>query len=222
MNERTVAVFLFLVAALSIGNTAYAFDPDTDPSLVGWWRLDDASGNVAVDSSVNGNDGELIGNPQWVAGYFGGALALNGVDQYVDTGYTENIPRWTITAWVMSPEAPNSTDQPSGPLHREGNYQFNWSHSNGGTWPGSVGAYIGGWQHTTLGPLEGNTWYFLTGTYDGTAMSAYTNGQLASSLPLSGNPGNENNSLKFGRHAANAQYFEGTVDDARVYTVYTG
>jgi hypothetical protein len=41
--------------------------------LVGWWKLDEGSGNIAYDSSGNGNDGTLEGTPQWAEGKLGGA-----------------------------------------------------------------------------------------------------------------------------------------------------
>ena len=33
--------------------------------LVGWWKLDDASGTSATDSSGNGNAGTLTNGPAW-------------------------------------------------------------------------------------------------------------------------------------------------------------
>ena len=36
-----------------------------DTSLVGWWKLDDGSGTIAIDSSGNGNHGTLINSPEW-------------------------------------------------------------------------------------------------------------------------------------------------------------
>jgi len=53
--------------------------------LVGWWRLDDGSGNTASDSSGNSNDGTFAGDPQWVAGRVLGALDLDG-DDWVNCG----------------------------------------------------------------------------------------------------------------------------------------
>jgi len=68
--------------------------PITDPSLVGWWKLDADSGTVAVDWSGNGNHGILQGDPQWAPGQVGGALEFDGSGDYVDCG---DLPSLTIT-----------------------------------------------------------------------------------------------------------------------------
>jgi len=136
-----------------------------DTSLVGWWKLDDGTGLTAVDSSNQGHNGTLTNGPVWTTGKSKGGLQFDGTNDYVDTGWNENLTNWTICCWVNSPAAPDSTSSPSGPIHRESNYQISWNHSQGGTWPGSVAANIGGtWTNASLGTLEGNTWYFLCGT----------------------------------------------------------
>jgi len=190
--------------------------PITDPNLVGWWTLDEGMGTTALDWSGYGNHGTFEGDPQWVPGYDGDALEFDG-DDYVDTGNTEDLANWTITAWVISPEAPSS-DSPSGPLHREQNYQFNWYHSND-VFRGAAAINAGGaWHAAKYMPLAANTWYHLAATYDGNVLKAYRDGVLITSNPAPSGPANaEGNSMKLGRHAAAAQFFTGTVDDARVY-----
>ncbi|WP_433794599.1 family 43 glycosylhydrolase [Actinoplanes sp. CA-252034] len=48
--------------------------------LVLWYKLDQASGSVAVDSSGNGRDGAVVGTPAWESGQ---GLGLNGSDTYI-------------------------------------------------------------------------------------------------------------------------------------------
>ena len=36
--------------------------------LVGWWKFDETEGNIAYDSSGNGNDGNLTNGPTWTEG----------------------------------------------------------------------------------------------------------------------------------------------------------
>jgi len=71
---------------------------------VAQWTLDDGAGTVAVDSSGNGNDGVLNGEPLWAAGKIGGALELDGVDDYVDCGNPSMLDfgtgDFTISAWI--------------------------------------------------------------------------------------------------------------------------
>ncbi len=55
---------------------------EVQAELVGWWKLDDGSGTVAVDSSGYGRDGTIT-NATWEAGKYGTALAFDGT-AYVD------------------------------------------------------------------------------------------------------------------------------------------
>ncbi|MHC4627562.1 MAG: LamG domain-containing protein, partial [Planctomycetota bacterium] len=187
-----------------------------DPDLMGWWKLDENMGTTAVDWSGHGRHGGLQGDPQSVAGYDGGALEFDG-SNHVDTGYAEDLAEWTIACWVKSPAAPSGAS-PSGPLHREQNYQFNWNHGNE-VFRGAAAMNVGGtWHAAKYTPLSANTWYHLAATYDGNVFNAYRDGVLiTSNMAPSGPANSESNSVKLGRHAAAAQFFTGTVDDARVY-----
>ena len=69
-----------------------------DPSLVAWWLFND-SGDIATDSSGNGHDGTAING----ASISGGALVLNGIDQYVEVPHDPALnltDAFTITAFV--------------------------------------------------------------------------------------------------------------------------
>ena len=59
-------------------------DPD---GLVGYWKLDDGSGDQPLDSSGNGNNGSFAGTgPEWVEGKLGGGLKFDGTNQVRVTG----------------------------------------------------------------------------------------------------------------------------------------
>ena len=65
-------------------------DAAIDPSsVVGIWLFNEGSGVTAGDSSATGNDGEIIGEVNWVSGQHGGALEF--VDGYVDCGKNESM-----------------------------------------------------------------------------------------------------------------------------------
>lgn len=71
-----------------------------DPSLVGFWTFDEDSDTTAVDSSGNGHDGTAMNS----ASISGGALVLNGTDQYVEVAHDPALnltDSFTITAFVQ-------------------------------------------------------------------------------------------------------------------------
>ncbi len=64
-----------------------------DPTLVAHWALDEIEGDIAADSAGE-LDGTVYGDPLWQpeAGMVGGALELDGIDDYV------SIPSFMLTA----------------------------------------------------------------------------------------------------------------------------
>jgi len=188
--------------------------------LVGWWKLDETEGNTAADFSGAGHTSKLVGGPRWrpSGGKVNGALEFDGKDDYVDTGYNADLSAWTIAVLVKSPAAPSSEGAPSGPVHREKNYNISWNHPTD-IFREAVGVCVDGvWYSAGFGDLHADTWYFLTATYDGENLKAYRDGVLITdNADPSGPPVAESESLKFGRHAMTEDYFRGTIDDVRIY-----
>jgi len=91
-----------LVLVLVPVNIARGVDPD----LLCWWKFDEKSGSIASDSSGNGRDGTLMGDPQWVGGYYGGALNFGGDGDHVvdaDAGdYLNGLEAVTVCVWIKS------------------------------------------------------------------------------------------------------------------------
>ena len=93
-----------------------------DPSLLGWWTLDEGEGTTAVDWSGHGGHGGFVGEPQWVDGYQGSALEFSGSGQYVDCGDEAGAgvtADFTLAAWVqMTPDNAGQYMGISGKLSR--------------------------------------------------------------------------------------------------------
>lgn len=201
------------------GNRAnIAPDPPVEPKLVAWWKLDERNGQAAADSAGD-HIGTLIGDPVWKpsGGKISGALELDGVDDYARTDYAVDLPAWTAAVWVKSPAAP-AAGMPSGPVHRHKNYQINWDHGRD-AFRGAAGACVDGqWHAASFGELRADAWHHLVATYDGENLSAYRDGALieTNSDPSSTTDA-ESETLKFGRHAIESNYFCGTIDDIRIY-----
>jgi hypothetical protein len=189
-------------------------------SPVAYWKLDEAAGIIAYDSAGS-HHGILYGGPVWqpTAGVVNGALQFDGVDDYVGTGFRQDLVTWTACAWVMSPAVP-AMDKPSGPVQRGQNYQINWNHTDAALRGAAAVKVWGTWHAAKFGPvLLANTWYHLAATYDGETLRAYRDGVLvtANEAP-SGDPDSEPAGLELGRGAAHASsYFNGMADEVRIY-----
>ncbi len=61
-------------------------------SLVGYWLLNEGSGNKVFDLSGNGNTGTFNGTaPAWSSGKFGSAISLPGTDEYIGFGDVDAV-----------------------------------------------------------------------------------------------------------------------------------
>ena len=98
-KKLLLLVSLAFVLGLLLTSSAKAADPD----LAAYWKFDDGSGTTAFDSSGNGNEGVFNGDPQWVAGKYGGALEFDG-DDYINCGNGDSLQiqdEITISFWFQ-------------------------------------------------------------------------------------------------------------------------
>jgi len=218
MSEKIICLFsVVLILGLAVSGAAQA----ADPSLVGWWKLDDGSGTTASDSSGNGNDGTLMGGAQWAVGKFVMAVEFDGVDDYVEVPHSEILTvdnEVTVMAWIH-------TSRHGGPPP-EG-YQGIIAKSNG---PRSYSLYTqnaGTLHFSTAGtgtdsvatvPL--NEWAHVAAMVAAGEHRYYINGELTatsgSGIVLPGTA--DTATVVIGRTNEGAnRSFLGRIDDARIY-----
>jgi hypothetical protein len=65
--------------------------------------------------------------------------------------------------------------------------------------------------------LPANTWSHIAATYDGATMKVYRNGTLVGSKALTGSLVNTTDPLKFGGNAVWNEWFQGRLDEVRVW-----
>ena len=182
MKRLTIICISFIIVSLMFAGQSYAeIDSET---ILGVWLLDEGNGDIAKDASINGNDGTLMGAPNWVAGNFGNALEFDGSSTYVDCGNDEalNVNVFSVSFWCNIP----STQGWNHMISRG-------SHGASGS-PGSVnwGVMMYDAQETILFETYNNTgwtgitastttgeWHHLVATYDGDTMQLYHDGALA-------------------------------------------
>ncbi|MHC4521693.1 MAG: LamG domain-containing protein, partial [Planctomycetota bacterium] len=200
-----------------------------DPRPVGWWRFDDGSGTVARDSSANGNDGTLYGDPVWVAGQLADALQLDGNDDYVELpigSVMTTLNEATVTLWVnwsgLGGSWQRIIDFGTGTTaylflcpNNGANGAMRTSTTVGGVWnefDSDAGPLATGWHHITI-TVSGST----------ETMTTYVDGQVVGSMDNINNTLDElgettQNWIGRSQYVADP-YFNGAVDDLRIYDV---
>jgi len=189
--------------------------PIQDPSLLCWWKLDEGQGTTALDSSGYGHHGTLMGNPQWVIGYDGGALEFDGAGDYVNFRGTSDLPAGaaprTMTGWGKTDSIVSG---------------WRWIAAYGSagtglaTFIGLNGAdlYGGGYgDDVFLSDFwEVGVWHHISLTYNGTTARLYADGVEVASEAKSWNTtlgrahiGRQVNDL--------AEFWTGQIDDVRIY-----
>ncbi|MCA9065083.1 MAG: DNRLRE domain-containing protein, partial [Planctomycetaceae bacterium] len=199
--------------------------------LVAQWSFNEGTGSVAGDS-VDGLNGVINGNANWVQGTYGSALYLDGNDT-VDVPHSNvlNVATdLTLEAWVRFDSVDNNyeaivtkTSNSSGNnwesyalmRNRTGDLSESWMGRLSFNLETTAGRYA---VRSTIVPVA-NQWYYLVGTYDGTVQKLYINGQLDSQIVHGGSVISSTQPLWIGHHPYpfDAYYLQGGVDEIAVY-----
>ncbi len=193
-----------------------------DPSLVGWWTLDEGSGATARDSSSNKNDGALRG-PQWAAGKIGGALRFTGATDYVevpDSASLDVTDTITIAAWVFR-EVDTGTWDRAVAKSDASVYDYWLQITSADSIGGGIRDTANAVHHidTTAGPaIPMNQWVHLAFVYDGTYLRGYINGQSAKSVNIGPFKLMTSTRPLWFRRLQNAYSFQGLIDEICIYS----
>ena len=180
-------------------------------------KFDEGEGNIAYDSSGNNNHGTIYG-ARWVKGKYGYALEFDGVDDYVEVSYSDSLYPWkenhpcTFEVWIK-------------PFSYPGAYgiilQYKDDEGTGRTIiaitsEGTFFTYFGGKSLTTsaIAPLNEFTHAVLR--YDGTTLKFFVNGVPDAEDTRTVDEGKVG-SLLIGTHKAFKWWFNGIIDEVRIY-----
>jgi glucose/arabinose dehydrogenase/fibronectin type 3 domain-containing protein len=191
----------------------------TPAGLVGAWAFNEGMGTTAADSSGNGNTGTITAGTWTTLGRYGNALSFNGSSSIVQVpnaaslNFTAGI---TMSAWIRP--AATQNDWKTVMQRQTDAWFLNASTSAGPLRPGGGGTF-GGSTDYVAGPTASpvGAWTHLAFTYDGSMMRLYVNGTQVASRAEGGAIQSVTNPLWIGGNQPYGEYFNGLIDEARVY-----
>jgi len=221
MSKKLIYLTSF-ICLLGLVNTSVVsgVDLDTDPALVGWWKFDEGTGDIAADSSGNGNDGTLNGPVEWTTeGKIGGAMAFTGPYNFVlvpndpSLNPTQEItiaawinPSWTGNNRILQKSTEGSDNQYR--LIKEGgnNIRFHIPPASNFEVTGNI-------------PPQGE-WTHLAATYDGSMIRVYYDAVMVGEAAFNDDMSVSDGPLFIGNKWSQApagDEFNGIMDDVRIY-----
>lgn len=191
---------------------------------VTWLKMDETSGTIAEDATGNNNIGTLVNGPTWIAGRIANALNLNGTNQHVllPNNITSNLNDFTIATWVYWNGGGNWQrifDFGSGTTFNmfltprfstNGNPRFAITTSGGN----------GEQRIDSNQALPSGAWSHVAVTLSGSTGRLYINGvQVGQNTSMTLRPANlgATTQNRIGRSQYNDPYFNGRLDDFRLY-----
>jgi hypothetical protein len=206
------------------------------------YRMDECQGTIINDSSGNLNTGTLtIGtgagtghqdsagtcttnaSTLWyngATGKYNASLNFDGIDDYATVPFSSSYQQSTVTvsAWVKTPTI-NSSYMIAATENAASNTGWRLAYADSGSgYRIQVCMYTAGTQECQYGTtnITANQWSHFVFTYDGTNTKIYKDGKLETTVAMTAYTVGSG-SLYIGNHAPNSFYFNGQIDDVRVY-----
>jgi len=200
---RRELMCLGLMAGLWVALITPALHADVADGLIGYWPLNEGTGDVTVDQSEGGHDGTLMGGALWSGGLYGNALSFDGVDDYVLCAerqgdapgeYPEDLMPdvFSVSCWANLTSFAYFSSFIGNGMDTGGDecgfflYNFGWVDDNEQDFGLAIRTETGMHYVETPNIYQTDTWYHLAATFDGTEANVYVNGELAAGQAVGG------------------------------------
>jgi len=186
------------------------------PELVAHWKLDETEGSIAYDSA-GVNDGILNGEPLWqpTGGIVDGALAFDGIDDYVNTPFVLNPAdgKFSVFVWIKGGAPGQVAISQTGGV--------NWICAD--TLEGNLmtelkGTGRGGTELLSQTIITDGNWHRIGLVWDGSHRTLYVDGVAVAEDTQANLEGSENGLyIGAGMAMEPGSFWSGLIDDVRIY-----
>ena len=188
-----------------------------EKDLAAYWAFDEGEGNIAEDLSGNGNVGNITGAFDWVEGIIGmGIECKGGTTVNCGMGKSLRIPQDITTEfWIKPAETIDSDDARINVLYMASGPMFAFSSSWGQD--GALTHWYDGPSprakvHSKTKKWQEGEWYHIVGTYSGSLIKLYVNGEEQASEACEGDILKREQPLNIGGT------YKGIIDEVRIYS----
>ncbi len=192
-----------------------------DSGLAGYWKMDDGSGTSATDASTNANTGTLTNGPTWTTGQIGGAVMLDGIDDYIsipDAASNRGSRPMTAVAWVKR----DAVGEGDAIFMKRGGTNDGWGLTIGSDNRLSMTFYAIADRYS-VSTITDTAWHHIVATVDGSGnLMFYIDGSSAGSTGnFSSSPTTTTQPLRLGVTTTSSGTIDGyqdfSLDEARIY-----
>ena len=199
---------------------------DLAEGLVVYFTFDNVKGKAIVDDSGNGLDADIIANTEIVKGKYGDAIRITNVGaDCVNVPASDDLKitgEITMAAWINQDSWATDAQWFDKNCHNGGEHSsYGIGAFNGGT---NFNMFLGtGNSRPTLSQphaLDTKTWHHVVGTYDGSTMKVYVDGEVAAEKDEKFDfKGTNDQDLRIGcsKDRPNYTFENGSIDEAAVW-----
>jgi hypothetical protein len=191
--------------------------------LVGQWQFE---GNL-YDISGNGNDATAHGEAAIESDPEHGMVAvLDGNGDYLEIPNSDSLnitgDQITLTSWIYFDDVSGGPEIVLAKIFRDGQhtapyFAYNLCILSNGT-PRLMLVTSGSERRLPGSPnLESGRWYHMAGTYDGSEMVLYVDGEVSATMDATGNINGYDTPLLLGINGGRTEPMAGKIDDVRIY-----
>jgi hypothetical protein len=193
--------------------------------LVARWTMEEGSGTTIADSIGGGGTGTLTNGPTWTTGRSGNGINFDGTNDYVNVPVNSTLnttSNTTISAWFKADVTTGTRRIVALPASESGGTEKYALYITANTLRGAV-RVNGSDVNLSTAFTDTASWHnaVLVFSDDYDSVSLYLDGVLKTfSASVSGSiASNTNGNFQIGRYGPTyGQYFDGVIDDVRVYT----